>query len=588
MHDLLCSAAVQRRAILNPVVLVAVLPVAAGLVETLRRAWVCDDAFISFRYVDHLLRGHGLVFNPGERVEGYTHFLWVILLAACNRLGFDLVELGRYLPILFFVATLFVLAQRAWRLRAGAWMGLPIAAWCLALHHDAQLFASSGLETAPFGLLLVLGLLAATATTPRVGLAGALYALATLMRPEGALYTATAGAFLLWRARAVRPIAAFSATWMALVAPCLVFRWIYYGDLLPNSFYAKSGADSYWSQGWQYTRLYFGIYFVLLAALAAIPASWVLRRRRHELDTALLAGIQVLLTILYVTRLGGDFMFARFFIPMTPLLVLAAEDVLRVSRRRWVEITAAVLMVGSTLAARPLRSRTFVGRERVHGIVDEANYYTAETLAMMRRQGDVLGRHLNGTRARVALLPGQDAVAYFGRLPYALESQGLTDAELARLPLATRGRPGHERGITLEQLLARHIHFRLRYGLTTNLPQYKQIRFDDLYGEMIHYDRELMQEIARRPGINFIPFARHVQDFLQNLSTIPPRRVVDDYYQFHIFYFGHNDDPALLARLRTALIAAGIPEAHLAQAERLAAQTLQAAGLAPTTSAPTP
>jgi hypothetical protein len=218
MHDLLCSAAVQRRAILNPVVLVAVLPVAAGLVETLRRAWVCDDAFISFRYVDHLLRGHGLVFNPGERVEGYTHFLWVILLAACNRLGFDLVELGRYLPILFFAATLFVLTQRSWRLRAGAWTGLPIAAWCLALHHDAQLFASSGLETAPFGLLLVLGLLAATATAPRVGLAGALYALATLMRPEGALYTATAGAFLLWRARAVRPIAVFSATWIALVA----------------------------------------------------------------------------------------------------------------------------------------------------------------------------------------------------------------------------------------------------------------------------------------------------------------------------------------------------------------------------------
>ena len=129
---MLCSAAVQRRAMRNPVVLVAVLPIAAGLVETLRRAWVCDDVFISFRYVDHLLRGQGLVFNPGERVEGYTHFLWVILLAACNRLGFDLVALGRYLPILFFAATLVVLAQRAWRLRAGAWMGLPIAASGLA------------------------------------------------------------------------------------------------------------------------------------------------------------------------------------------------------------------------------------------------------------------------------------------------------------------------------------------------------------------------------------------------------------------------------------------------------------------------
>src|SRR5436190_24091094 len=47
--------------------------------------WQCDDAFISFRYVWHLVNGHGLVFNPGERVEGYTNFLWVLELAAVWR-----------------------------------------------------------------------------------------------------------------------------------------------------------------------------------------------------------------------------------------------------------------------------------------------------------------------------------------------------------------------------------------------------------------------------------------------------------------------------------------------------------------------
>ena len=46
-------------------------------------AWfLCDDAFISFRYVRNLLEGHGLVFNPGEYVEGYSNFLWVLELAA--------------------------------------------------------------------------------------------------------------------------------------------------------------------------------------------------------------------------------------------------------------------------------------------------------------------------------------------------------------------------------------------------------------------------------------------------------------------------------------------------------------------------
>ena len=51
-------------------------------------AWfLCDDAFISFRYARNLLEGHGLVFNPGEYVEGYSNFLWTLELAH-RRSGF--------------------------------------------------------------------------------------------------------------------------------------------------------------------------------------------------------------------------------------------------------------------------------------------------------------------------------------------------------------------------------------------------------------------------------------------------------------------------------------------------------------------
>ena len=53
-----------------------VLAVAAWL-----RRWTTDDAFINYRIVDHLLAGHGPVFNAGERVEAYTSALWLGLLA---------------------------------------------------------------------------------------------------------------------------------------------------------------------------------------------------------------------------------------------------------------------------------------------------------------------------------------------------------------------------------------------------------------------------------------------------------------------------------------------------------------------------
>ena len=90
-----------------------------------------DDAYLSFRYVDNYLNGHGLVFNQGERVEGYTNFLWVILLALAANLGFALPEAARWLGIIFSAGTVVVvmlLARRALAGFADRWVILGAAA----------------------------------------------------------------------------------------------------------------------------------------------------------------------------------------------------------------------------------------------------------------------------------------------------------------------------------------------------------------------------------------------------------------------------------------------------------------------------
>ena len=64
--------------------------------------FLTDDAFISFRYARNLLEGHGLVFNPGERVEGYSNFLWVLELAAVWRaLGVPPEDAAPWLSVAF-------------------------------------------------------------------------------------------------------------------------------------------------------------------------------------------------------------------------------------------------------------------------------------------------------------------------------------------------------------------------------------------------------------------------------------------------------------------------------------------------------
>ena len=150
-------------------------------------AWfLCDDAFISFRYALNLVEGHGLVFNAGERVEGYTNFLWVLELAALWKV-FGL-RPENAAPWLSVACTIGTLAAVVWW--AASFPGLRqrgLVIWmALGLLCTSATFAvwtsSGGLETRQFTLLVVVavvcltvhsgnrrGLLAASAGSPRSG-----------------------------------------------------------------------------------------------------------------------------------------------------------------------------------------------------------------------------------------------------------------------------------------------------------------------------------------------------------------------------------------------------------------------------------
>src|SRR5205814_1773519 len=90
-------------------------------------AWLAvyqvDDAFIVYRYAANLAHGHGFVFNPGERVEGVTCFLWTLILAPCAAAD---LSLPRAAPWLTAIAGLLIVGLlpgaappasggRAWR-----------------------------------------------------------------------------------------------------------------------------------------------------------------------------------------------------------------------------------------------------------------------------------------------------------------------------------------------------------------------------------------------------------------------------------------------------------------------------------------
>ena len=275
-----------------------------------------DDAFISYRYARNLVEGHGLVFNIGEFVEGYTNLLWTLLVAAGISLGFGAVEFGH---VLGFASGLAALCATSLYARTGlkgerGWVG-DLAALTLWSSTGFAYWSLSGLET-PLVVAAILVALVAHARD-RMGMATLAAMIATATRPDAGLVAVVIYGFSLashyregWSAW--RWPVAFAGFLTALT----LFRIAYYGDPLPNTFYAKVGGVPS-----LYAKIYFHRFFFDGAIWLLAPALFAAMGRR-EFRPGL---VYVLLVCLYVFRLGGDaFPYYRFLISVQACLCVLA------------------------------------------------------------------------------------------------------------------------------------------------------------------------------------------------------------------------------------------------------------------------
>jgi arabinofuranosyltransferase len=168
-----------------------VLPLLVALYEMWHfHAYTIDDAFISFRYAQNLIDGHGLVYNPGERVEGYTNFAWTLLIAGALAAGLDPEWFTTVLGGAFALGTIAVTYRLAERLLPAS--PVPcLATWLLATSPGLCGHAVFGLETSMFAFLVAAGLLVFVREEERERgwpWSGLIFAVASLTRPEAPLF----------------------------------------------------------------------------------------------------------------------------------------------------------------------------------------------------------------------------------------------------------------------------------------------------------------------------------------------------------------------------------------------------------------
>lgn len=422
----------------------ALLAVLVFAVQAWRYAsFLLDDAYISLRYARNLVDGYGLVFNPGERVEGYTNFLWTLLGALFLWLDpKGDVMAGLQIVSCLAAAAMLVVVHRLERLtrEADEPPTPPAVLWLLPLEAFAY-WTSTGMETmlyaALFTAAVTLGL--HEARTGRARGAVLLFVLLALTRPEGVgVFGLATAAFVVaerlrrgvwaWRRRIV-DVAVFGLLYGAYFA----WRVAYYGELLPNTFHAKvTGGAEQWINGWinlgQWARTYPLFAVALLAPGVLLAKRFGATRERPELWA--IWGITTAY-VGYLVSVGGDFMpFLRFYLPVLPLAAVLWTALLR---RLALRPSAVLLLWLVHLGAQAFTEEPY-------------RAFVAHRTTVV---GSEVGRFLDGL-----LEPGDlIAVNTAGSLPYAarrptVDMLGLTDKAIARHPVyITSPRwAGHRRG----------------------------------------------------------------------------------------------------------------------------------------------
>jgi hypothetical protein len=364
-----------------------------------------DDLFIVLRYVENAVAGLGLVYNPGERVEGYTCFGWVVTLVGLVKMGWPAYWAAKLVGLICSMMTLWLcycIGREFW---AGSRLPAFLPAALLAINPDFLYWSVSGQETPAFAMLVMAVLyllvietrLAREQSTVRwlivVGQA-LLCVLAILVRPEGLVLLAFAlGAKLvMWGGGRDWLRHCLVLGIMTLIPALLFFLWRYhyYGEWFPNTFYAKTG-------GGALDRIRSGILYLYgfmgssafgwlgphgqsawpgLALFLVFPACALPVIRRKRAHVLVLAWVVVLTAV--VIWEGGDWMpHYRFLMPLTGcFLLLFAHALLEVVRHvrahkglvtgRLAVIAGLLLVLGlaGTSAIRNIRSGPLYTLER--------------------------------------------------------------------------------------------------------------------------------------------------------------------------------------------------------------------------------
>lgn len=416
-------------------------------VVMLRNAWLCDDAYISLRTVDNFVNGYGLTWNIAERVQAFTHPLWVLIIipfyAITGEVYFTILSISILLSLMAVTIVAFKIASSA---REGL-----VAVLALSLSAAFIDFSTSGLENPLTYLIVTLFLYVyfkKRHDLRTLMLLSLIASLGAVNRLDTILLFLPMLAHVFWSNRGSKAIVVALIGFIPLIS-WEMFSLIYYGFPFPNTAYAKlsTGIEKWevWVQGLRYIIYSLRtdpVTIIVILSAVIIP---LISRKRLMIAPA----VAIFLYLLYIINIGGCFMAGRYL--AAPLLVGVAilTQYRKISAVLLILWAAIILVTGLVPEDSPVYTSkddkaNYIKKIR-DGVVQERDWYnsTHGLLNYGTSKGEWPSHDWikagKSVRTQGLIYLPHVAVGmvgfYAGPRTFILDVYAITDPLLARLPL---------------------------------------------------------------------------------------------------------------------------------------------------------
>ena len=442
--------------------IILILFIILTAVVLVRNAWVCDDAYISFRVIDNFIHGYGLRWNIAERVQVYTHPLWLFFLSLFYFFTKEIFITSIVISIILVLISIYLVTYKISNDTSLSLLAVTILCFSKAFID----FSTSGLENPATFLLLAIFFsvfINERSDPKKLLILSFIASLGVLNRMDSLLLFFPALSYDFYKCLKFKfkLLNSFRSVIIGFMPFILweIFSIIYYGFPFPNTAYAKLNTGVPSGVLIEKGLLYLGSSFygrqdivTPVVIVLGIFAAFFIKDKKVKYIAC-----GIILYLLYVVKIGGDFMIGRFLSAslFCSVIIISRLDIYK---RKTVIILAMVfvLVMGLISPKNPLVSGSQYKTEYIKDmqVVDERGYYYQGSSFLKALKGENMPSFFTVEQGKLIKLKQADYISskiigflgyYAGPIVYIVDPYALSDPLLARLPIPTydKVKPGH-------------------------------------------------------------------------------------------------------------------------------------------------